>query len=292
MALRCWVLSLAVEPDEPPNQATLLAEATLLEESRALDQARALDEPTALMDGADESEDFEPELPAGGVSASASALVTGALDLVDSVLGHLRALGVTADADELRAYGRQGLLEAAARFDPERGDDFRKFAYLRVRGAMLDGMRKMGSWSRRGYERIQLMRAAHATTEAAFTDASPTARLTPEVAAERLRQHMAQMATAMTLGVFVEAAFDGTEVVSRDPGQSAEEALAEEQVRALVRLAVTELPELEAEVVQRYYLQGQCLDDVARDWGCTKSWVSRVHTRAIKRLGVRLRGLK
>jgi len=233
----------------------------------------------------------EPSSPVGSRETTAQ-LVAATWDLVDAVFGHLRALGVSSDREELLAYGRQGLFEAAERFDPERGEDFRRFAYFRVRGAMLDGLRKMGSWSRRGYERVQLLRNAHATAEAAAEEQSSSQDTSADQAAERLRQHMANMATAMATGVFVEAAFDGTELISRDPALSAEDQLADQQVLQQMRQAIAELPDDEGEVVRRYYLEGNCLDDVAADWGCSKSWVSRVHTRAVKRLGVRLRNLR
>jgi RNA polymerase sigma factor for flagellar operon FliA len=59
--------------------------------------------------------------------------------------GHLRP---GPDCDDLVAFGSQGLVEAAGRFDPARGVSFRSFAYYRIRGAMIDGIRQMGSYSR------------------------------------------------------------------------------------------------------------------------------------------------
>ena len=51
--------------------------------------------------------------------------------------------------DDLVAYGTQGLIEAAKRYDPSHGVAFTTFAYYRVRGAMYDGLRGMG-WIPRG----------------------------------------------------------------------------------------------------------------------------------------------
>lgn len=214
-------------------------------------------------------------------------------DLVGALVGHLRATGITADPRELEAFGRQGLLEAAHRFDPSVGDDFRRFAYFRVRGAMIDGLRKMGNWSRRGYERIQMLRAAQSASEAQNEESGPLAAdVDGGRAAELLRQHMANVVTAMACGVFVESAFDGTELTARDPAASAETQLEEHQLELLVRRAIAELPQPDSEVMKRHYLLGEQLTDVAREMGFDKSWASRIHTRAIKRLGVRLRGLR
>ncbi|HSC88808.1 MAG TPA: sigma-70 family RNA polymerase sigma factor [Polyangiaceae bacterium] len=220
------------------------------------------------------------------------ALAEGALDLVEMVLVRLRAQGVTVDPEELRGYGRQGLWEAAERFEPERGHEFRQFAYLRVQGAMIDGLRKMGNWSRRGYERVRLLRAANASRGAAFEETPAPSRLSSDQADELLRKHMAQMATAAVVGTFVEAAFEGEELVGRDMGLSAEELVGRREEVEVIRRAVDQLPEEEAEVVRRFYLQGQALDEIAQAWGCSRSWISRVHTRAVRRLGVRLRSMR
>ncbi|NRD51107.1 sigma-70 family RNA polymerase sigma factor, partial [Corallococcus exiguus] len=48
------------------------------------------------------------------------------------------------ELDELLAYGQIGLLEAAERFDPKVGANFLTFAHYRIKGAIFDGLRKMG----------------------------------------------------------------------------------------------------------------------------------------------------
>ena len=78
-----------------------------------------------------------------------------------------RELSLRGDLDDLIAFGFGGLLEARHRFDPGRGVRFQTFAYHRVRGAMLDGVRKMSQLPRRAHERLQA--AAEPTPTAAPT---------------------------------------------------------------------------------------------------------------------------
>ena len=66
-----------------------------------------------------------------------------------------RELSLSGELDDLIAFGFGGLLEAHHRFDPDRGVQFQTFAYHRVRGAMLDGVRKMAHLPRRAHERLQ-----------------------------------------------------------------------------------------------------------------------------------------
>jgi RNA polymerase sigma factor FliA len=213
------------------------------------------------------------------------------LDLVDQVLAHLRAGGITGDPDELRAFGRQGLVEAAQRYEPEKGTDFRAFAYLRVRGAMLDGLRRMGQWTRRGYETIQMMRAAQAVSEHALEEEGTGSELSPDAAAARIQRHMGHVVAAMTVGVFAERAFeDEGNIIAKDRAPRADEVLEEKQILEVLETCLDTLPAQESEVLRRFYHGGECLDDIAARLGCSRSWASRLHTRAVHRLGLRLRG--
>jgi RNA polymerase sigma factor for flagellar operon FliA len=218
---------------------------------------------------------------------SVEELVAEGRDLVPSVLARLEAEGMRGERVDLLAFGQQGLLEAAHRYDPERGD-FKRFAYYRVRGAMIDGLRKMGPWTRRGYERISIMATLDRAAEAAEAG-GPSLRESAEQAAERLRQHMAAMVTAVTIGVFAETAYDGESVVPKDGRALQDEQLESRQIAASVHEALALLEEPDQDVIRRMYLLGEKLDDIAKDLGCSKSWASRIHTRALKKLGARLK---
>jgi RNA polymerase sigma factor FliA len=224
--------------------------------------------------------------PAGPLSLE--ELVLSHQSLVPSAYARLAAEGLRMDREELLAFGQQGLVEAARRYDPEQGP-FRRFAYYRVRGAMIDGMRAMGPWTRRGYERARMMKALDVAVESTADGQGTPGQISAEEASEKLRQHMASMVTAMTLGVFAERAQDGEEVISRDTGSSAEELLSEQQLRTAVHEALAELPEPDGTIVRRHYIGGERLDLIAQELGFSKSWASRIHSRALKRLGTRLR---
>ena len=84
-----------------------------------------------------------------------------------------RELSLRGDLDDLIAFGFGGLLEAHHRFDPGRGVRFQTFAYYRIRGAMLDGVRKMADLPRRAHERLQ---AAAEVTPIAELDNRPIGR--------------------------------------------------------------------------------------------------------------------
>jgi RNA polymerase sigma factor FliA len=82
---------------------------------------------------------------------------------------------------------------------------------------------------------------------------------------------------------------DEGEVLNVAPDDDPEEATARAELLQLVRDAIASLPDEEAVLVRRHYLQGERFDHVAQELGLSKSWASRLHTRAIGRLTKRLR---
>jgi RNA polymerase sigma factor for flagellar operon FliA len=95
----------------------------------------------------------------------------------------------------------------------------------------------------------------------------------------------------MAVGLLSSTAFgDEGDRVPVASQASPEEALGDAELKAVVRKAIGALPENEAELVRRHYLEGERFDHVAKDLGLSKSWASRLHTRAIRRLTEALRG--
>jgi len=218
---------------------------------------------------------------------------SSALGLVEIIARQiLRTLGGACELDELLSYGREGLWDAARRFDDSRGVPFRGYANFRVRGAMIDGVRASARLSRRTHERLNGLQAAARVSEGAFEDVSvprpPGAGLAEAEVA--LADHMAAMATAMAAGLIAPTAHgDSGERTLVDTAEDPEQAYAQAQLVALIRSTIAELPHEEAELVRRHYLEGARFDHVATELGLSKSWASRLHTRALSRLAKRLR---
>lgn len=216
-----------------------------------------------------------------------------ALDLVEAIARRVaREVGGGAELAELVSYGREGLLDAARRFDPARGVPFRGYASFRVRGAIIDGVRRSSRLPRRAHERLNGLLAASRTSEGAYEDAlaPPAPGATPADAERALAEHLAAMATAMAVGLLAQTGF--TEEGERVPVATAEDpeaALGRAELLAVVKAAIAELPPEEEELVRRHYLEGERFDHVAAELGLSKSWASRLHTRAIKRLSAKLR---
>lgn len=216
------------------------------------------------------------------------------LELVEILAKQIaRSLGPNVELGDLVSYGREGLLDAARRFDPGRGVPFRAYASYRVRGSIIDGMRSMARLPRRIHERLRGLAAADEFSAGKLEDMAGTAAPgSARADADRaLAEHLAGMATAMAVGLVLQTAHgEEGELVGVAHDQSPEEALAKAELLAIVRETIATLPHEEAELVRRHYLEGERFDLVASELGLSKSWASRLHTRAMGRLTKRLRG--
>jgi RNA polymerase sigma factor for flagellar operon FliA len=205
-----------------------------------------------------------------------------------------RTLGRAAEVEDLISYGQSGLLEAARRFDPERGVPFRAFANFRIRGAMLDGIRQLSHLPRRVHERLKAFESASLYSEGALEDlnaGAPPAQTATD-RERRLVEHLAGMATAIATGLISEPATDeqGAATAMASWQLSPEEQSSRQQLLGLVERGIDTLPDQEATLIRRHYLLGERFDHVAQELGLSKSWASRLHTRAINRLTKRLAG--
>jgi RNA polymerase sigma factor for flagellar operon FliA len=199
---------------------------------------------------------------------------------VRGVVKHTRAqLGIEGDAEDLIACAFEGLIEARRRFDPARGVPFKSFAYYRVRGAVLDGVRSMAYLPRRAYAR---MRAA----EALDLEGEPASEARAQRAGDAAPDAEASLRAIDGILGRVAAAYctaAGAQEEDAEPNNPEHAALVRER-KERVRRALESLPDQERQLIRGHYIEGRNFDDIAKDLGLSKSWASRLHTRALARM--------
>jgi RNA polymerase sigma factor for flagellar operon FliA len=209
-----------------------------------------------------------------------SARIRDTMDLVRGIAKKTRgALHIAMAIEELESYGNEGLLRAARTFDESRGVPFRCWATLRIRGAMLDGVRASGTLPRRVYRRMKQLEAADEIKDALVEEDAGRPTLEPAEADARLSRYVASMATAMALASPDIGAREIEDV--EDPTPTPEEVVARAELTAKMKLAVEQIPEQERHVIRRYYFDEAGLDEIGKELGLSKSWTSRIHTRAV-----------
>lgn len=184
--------------------------------------------------------------------------------------------GHAVSPDDLWSAGALGLLEAARRFDGARDVRFETFAEHRVRGAMLDEMRRMDHLPRRlraGVERIDRARARLAQSLGREPDAV-------ELAAD-LGDAAEDVAEALQL---LQPPVQVDEELVRDGGTAADEALARRETQLRLAGAIAELPERLRILLALYYDEGLTYREIAKVMGVSEPRVCQLHSEAVKRL--------
>lgn len=177
------------------------------------------------------------------------------------------------EMEELVAWGQIGLLEAADRFDAKVGANFLTFAHYRIKGAIYDGLRKMGV--------LKGGAAAAERANAYMTNVSdrPTG-------GRELSDEVRDISDAVTnLAVVFATSLEGADSLQvGDEQLPADERIELEQMRRRVRAAIEKLPEKERKLLQGYYFQNKTLEEAGAEIGQSKSWASRLHARAVETL--------
>lgn len=188
--------------------------------------------------------------------------------------------------DELVSLANAGLAEAASRYDPSRGASFATFAWYRVHGSIIDGLRRATNLPRRTWAKLVALRAAsdylenRAERETAATRAGAPAPA-GAAALSAIRDAMSAVRTmyVTSLEGMRERGFDPS---TDEP--AVEEQLGTSQLAARLREAIEQLPERERALMRKHYWEGKNLLEAGAELGISKSWASRLHAQAIERL--------
>lgn len=196
---------------------------------------------------------------------------------VSSIAHKVRGqLDIQGDLDDLLAAGMEGLVAARSRFDASRGVKFNTFAYYRVRGAMLDHIRRMAFLPPKAH---RLVRAAEAGDDVLEAEAERRAAGGTLDKAQAL-EHIDDVLGKLTSSFVMTAVGQNEDKEVETP----ESAVIGQSEASRVRAALDVLPERERALVQGFYFDGRRFDEVAAELGISKSWASRLHGKALERL--------
>lgn len=183
---------------------------------------------------------------------------------------------------DLVAYGTQGLLEAAERFDGRYGASFTTFAYYRVRGAIFDGLRGMGWLPRGEYARARFEERAAAYL-ANLAERDMGAQAYGDGQGRVLEDDVRELASALggIAAVFVTSLHTHGDGQVPDESAHPQDRLEQREIESTLLRALAAMPEKERHLIEMYYFEDKTLEQVGAVLGLSKSWASRLHARAI-----------
>jgi RNA polymerase sigma factor for flagellar operon FliA len=213
-------------------------------------------------------------------------LILAHLPLVKHAIGRLMArLPSGVDAENLESAGVLGLVEAANRFDPERGVKFETYAYPRIRGAVVDEMRRNSCMSQQVLEQVASVRKAYQHLPAPVTVEALAAAT--GLSEDQVTDCLATMRLARTVSLDKISKVAEHEPADNadQPGHHAEQA----ELRDLLAQAIARLPERTRMIVTLYYLENLRLKEIGEVIGLSESRVSRLLDAGLFELGEQMR---
>lgn len=210
--------------------------------------------------------------------------------LVKLVAGRLSMyLGYNVEYDDLCGYGIFGLIDAIDKFDPGKDVKFETYASLRIRGSILDQIRKMDWIPRTVRQRQKQIAAAVAAVEAetgkTATDEEVAVAL--GISDEEYASWQSQMKVTniVSLDDFVEQGSD----VADNRGLSSqierpEDHIEKEELKKILGEALNLLTEKERTVVVLYYYEELTLKEISNVLEVSESRVSQLHTKALGKM--------
>lgn len=221
-------------------------------------------------------------------AASRNALFEDHLSLVKVIAHHVSLrLPPGKSVDDLIQVGMIGLLEASRAYEGNQGAEFKSYASIRIRGAILDELRR-DSWMPRSVQQksrqlSQAIKAVENRTGETATDR--------EIASElgvSITEYAEILETVAGCTVF--SLEDQTETLDSEQNDDLPLAMAEdESTRKVLAEIIESLPKQEQMVVVLYYNKGLNLREISEVLSVSESRVCQVHSQAVSRIRTRMR---
>jgi len=214
--------------------------------------------------------------------------------LVKVVAGRLSMyLGYNVEYEDLVSYGIFGLIDAIDKFDSLKEVKFETYASLRIRGAILDQIRKM-DWIPRTIRQKQkkidaVMREIEAEKGRPATDGEIARGL--GISDDEYTDWQSQMKITgvVSLNEYLE---QGSEIPNdRDASRhfdSPEKTVEQNELAEVLKSSLSVLTEKERRVIELYYYEELTLKEISHVLEVTESRISQLHTRALQKMKVRM----
>lgn len=210
--------------------------------------------------------------------------------LIKYVAGRLHIyLGQNVEYEDLIGYGVFGLIDAIDKFDLGKGVKFETYASLRIRGAILDHIRKMDWVPRSLRQKQKNVEKAYMKLEATLGRPATDQEVAKELGMALLDfQELLKEINIISL-VSLEDYMDQNYEMNLTFHQAKlqdkpEYCLEQKELKELIARTIEELPEREKQIIFFYYFEEMTLKEISYILGVSESRISQLHTKALMRL--------
>jgi len=224
------------------------------------------------------------------MAASQNRRIVSGLPFVEALARRMAAsMPNSIDIGDLVQDGVLGLIDAAHRFDEERGIKFETFAERRVRGAMIDALRR-DAWPRGVRRQRRELDAAREALRRELGHEPSLADLAARVGSDEkrlsrtiVRINTIESTSPLATGEHLDENSLPPALVPSEP-DAPDAAYEKVETKERIRAAISSLPWRERKVIGLYYYGEVTMKQIGAEIGVNESRVSQLHARAIRRL--------
>jgi len=214
--------------------------------------------------------------------------------MIKFVVGRLNIyVGSGLDSDDLVSYGIFGLIDAIEKYDNLKGVKFETYASVRIRGAVLDGIRSLDWVPRASRSRAKALDEAYNALEMELgrepNDAELANKLGIEPTQVASEINRASLMSLISLDDYLEQNHEGNFAEPADSEENSPETkYGREELKRELADAIGHLTDKEQQVVAFYYYEELTLKEISKVLQVTESRISQIHSKAMLKLRARL----
>lgn len=214
--------------------------------------------------------------------------------LVKIVAGRMGMyLGYTVEYDDLVGYGIFGLIDAIDKYELTKGVKFETYASLRIRGAILDQIRKMDWIPRTIRQKQKKLETAMQDLEKRLGRVASNEELAAEleISVSELEELINQttLTNLVSLDEYLEQGSEVRVEAGNQPRfEQPEQVMERQELKKILAEAIDTLTEKEQRVIAFYYFEELTLKEISKILDVSESRVSQLHTKALKKMKERL----
>lgn len=231
------------------------------------------------------------------LNRSQQKLVIEHYPLVQKVVNSIRGrLPSHADLDELHSAGVGGLVDASLKLKPEKAGSFGAYASMRIRGAIMDELRKldyMPRSARQDAKRITKTRDA-LESDLGREASDDEVRGALDLSRKQFTKVLRRTQNIAFVSLNDDSSKDGevrdlSEIIPDEGAATAVEKIEKEEMSKLLRERLLNLPEKQRRIVESYYFESKKLAEIAGEFGVSEARICQIHAQALKTLRAKFR---
>lgn len=221
-------------------------------------------------------------------------LIERYLPLVRNVVDRIKLnLPPHVDVEDLYSVGVTGLIAAVRKYDPEQGHTFAGYATTRIRGAILDELRRLDWCPRRARAKAKKLKEAINELEQKFGRAATEeeVRLSLGLSPKEYAKWMEEAKPVCFVAIDQTAENEDSEgaslheLIADEADVSVRDRIEKDELMQLVAQRISELPEIPKKILAMYYFENMRLAEIAAVFNLTESRICQIHAQTV--LGLR-----